>query len=112
MDDGNAGDGLATILAVADVVEGRDVGGKPRRISWKTEWLVHCFFARCNISMNRIVTFFGISKTLVHDIIYARANVLCTTLAKFFPTPSRKQMLRAYPKSVIKSSDMQTDLLC
>ena len=100
MDDGDAGDGLATTLAAASATEER--GGKQRKVSWKTEWLVFCFFARCNVSMNRIATLFGVGKTLVNDIVYAWANVLCTTLAKFFPTPSRKQMLRAYPKSVIK----------
>ena len=56
MDDGDAGDGLATILAAADAIEQRR--GKPRTISWKTEWLVYCFFVHCNVSMIRIATLF------------------------------------------------------
>ncbi len=75
---------------------------RKRKLHWKTEWLVYCFFARCNISMTRIAALFGIGRILVHDIVYAWANVLCDTLAKFFPTPTRSQMLCAYPKSVIR----------
>ena len=52
--------------------------------------------------MARTAKLFCISTTLVHDIVYAWANLLCVTLEKFFPVPTRSQMLRAYPKSVIK----------
>lgn len=52
--------------------------------------------------MSRIAPLFGIKRTLVHDIIYGWANMLTDTLAKFFPVPTRSQMLRAYPKSVIR----------
>ena len=100
MEEGDAGDGLATILAAIDVVEDRV--RRPRKVHWKTEWLMYCFYARCNTSMTRIASLFGVGETLVHDVVYAWANVLCTTLAKFFPMPTRSQMLRAYPKSVIK----------
>ena len=75
---------------------------RKRKLHWKTEWLVYCFFARCNISMTRIAALFGIGRILVHDIVYAWANMLCDTLAKFFPTPSRSQMLQAFPKSFIR----------
>jgi len=79
---------------------------RSRPLHWKTEYLVYCFFVRCNISMTRIAALFGIGRILVHDIVYAWANTLCDTLAKAFPTPTRSQMLRAYPKSVMKSLDM------
>ena len=48
---------------------------------------------------------FSISVTLVHNVVYAWANVLCVTLPKFFPAPTRSQLFRAYPKSVIKKFD-------
>ena len=96
-DAGNAGEGLASILEAIDIVEKRQ-----RKIHWKTEWLVFCCYSRCNISMKRVATLFGIGATLVHDIVYAWANLLCISLAKFFPMPTRSQMLSAYPKSVIK----------
>ena len=76
--------------------------GPKRRLSWKTEWLVYCFYVCGNISMRRTAALFGISATIVHNIVYAWANVLCLTLPKFFPVPTRSQMLRAYPKSVVK----------
>ena len=52
--------------------------------------------------MKRILALFGIGLTRVYDIVYAWANVLCTTLQKFFLMPTQSQMLQAYPKSVIK----------
>ena len=45
---------------------------------------------------------FGIGLTRVYDIVYAWADVLCTTLQKMFLMPTQSQMLQAYPKSVIK----------
>jgi len=75
---------------------------RQRKLDWKTEYLVYCFYAKCNISMRRIAALFGVSAKLVHDIVYAWANVLCLTLGKMFPVPTRSQMLRAYPKSVLK----------
>jgi len=73
-----------------------------RKLSWKDEFLVYCFYAKCNLSMRRTGALFGIKQTLVHDIVYAWANVLCLTLEKLFPVPTRSQILRAYPKSMIK----------
>ena len=84
--------------------EKRSAPWKPRKrkLSYKTEWLVYNFYVHANISMSRIAALFGIGQTLVHDIIYAWANVLCVVLPKFFPVPTRSQMLRAYPVSVIR----------
>lgn len=96
-------DGLDEAMADA-TIDGSPKAKKSRsrQLHWKTEYLVYCFFSRCNISMTRIAALFGIGRVLVHDIIYAWANMLCDTLAKAFPVPTRSQMLRAYPKSVIK----------
>ena len=115
---GDAGEDLDEILAEAMEVDDDNVDeamadatndGSPkpkksrsRKLYWKTEYLIYCFFARCNISMTRIAALFGIGRILVHDIVYSWANMLCDTLAKAFPVPTRSQMLRAYPKSVIK----------
>ena len=85
---------------------------RPRKLDWKTEWLVYNFYVRCNISMKRIATLFGIRKTLVHDVVYAWANVMCETLSKFFPAPTRSQMRRAYPKSIIKNLAKPTFACC
>lgn len=74
-----------------------------RKLHWKTEYLVYCFFVRCNISMTRIAALFGIRRILVHDIVYDWAIMLRDTLAKFFPVPTRSQMLRAYPKVWLRS---------
>jgi hypothetical protein len=46
--------------------------------------------------------FFDASDTVISDIIYAWANLLDEFFEVFFPTPSRSQMLIAYPESVIR----------
>ncbi len=103
----NAGTGLDDIEGAAvDEAEEEEIGmkvrGRQRKLDWKTEFLVYCFYARCNMSMRRTAALFGIKATLVHDIVYAWANILCITLRQFFPVPTRSQMLRAYPKSIIQ----------
>lgn len=105
----DAATGMMDIAEEAmDAEENADATASPtrnksrRKLSWKTEYLVYCFYAKCNISMRRVAGLFGIGPTLVHNIVYAWANVLCRTLEKFFPTPTRSQMLRAYPISHIK----------
>ena len=79
--------------------------GLTRKMDWKTKWLIYYFYARCNVSTRRFLALFDINMTLVPDIVYTLANVLCTTLPNFFPMPTESQLLRAYPKSVIKKFD-------
>lgn len=76
--------------------------GRKRSLDWKTEWLVYCCYVKCGMNMEQIIPFFGIGQTKVHNIVYAWANVLCLALREFFPTPTRSQMLRAYPQSMIR----------
>jgi hypothetical protein len=71
-------------------------------LDWKTEWLIYNLYAQGGLSMKTVSKLFGVGTTLVHSIVYAWANVLCVTLEKFFPVPTRSQLLRSYPKSVIK----------
>ena len=79
-------------------------------VCWQIDFLCACtggpiqlykFYARCGMSMWRIYTLFGVSLTLVHDSVYAWANLLCICLPKFFPAPTRSQLLWTYPKSVM-----------
>ena len=58
--------------------------GRQRKVHWKTEWLIYNFYARCGISMKRISVLFGVGKTLVHDIVYAWANLLCVLPVQTF----------------------------
>jgi hypothetical protein len=76
--------------------------GPPRKLHWKTEYLIYCFYVKCNISQKRCAALFGVGCTLVHDIVYSWANLLCDALEQIFPVPTRSQLLRAYPKSVLK----------
>lgn len=77
--------------------------GRNRKFDWMTEWLIFCFYSRCGISQERIAPLFGIkSSTTVHNIVYGWANVLYLSLNALFPTPTRSQMLSAYPVSVLR----------
>ncbi|EJK68248.1 hypothetical protein THAOC_10592 [Thalassiosira oceanica] len=100
----DAGTGLEDVLmAEPEADKTSDPRGRPRKLHWKTEWLVYCFYVRCNISLRRTAALFGIGPTLVHDIVYSWACMLCESLGALFPVPTRSQMLRAYPLSVIKA---------
>jgi hypothetical protein len=113
-EDGNssdAGSGLQEIadeaMDEAELEDSEDASpskhrGRRRKLHWKTEWLVYCFYVRCNLSMRRVAALFGVRVTLVHNIIYAWANLLCDILGRIFPVPTRSQLLQSYPKSVIQ----------
>jgi len=125
---GEAGEDLDVIMAEAslqgdadnldEVMAEANINGtqrtRKRTLHWKTEYFVYCFFTRCNISMTRIATLFGVGRILVHDIVYGWANMLADTLAQFFPVPTRSQMLRAYrtPRASSRSSVMHLFLCC
>ena len=98
--DGDAGSGLADVIA--DAMSTSKKRRRRRKIHWKTEWLVYNLYTRCNISMGRVAALCGIGKTSVHDIVYAWANYLCLALDKLCRTPTRSQMLRAYPKNIVR----------
>ena len=90
------------VMEDLDIAVEKSRRGRKRSLHWKSEWLVYCCYVHCNISQDRTAALFGISDTLVHDIVYAWANLLCKALGKLFPVPTRNQLLRAYPKSVIR----------
>ena len=75
---------------------------RQRKLDWKTGWLVYNIYLRCNNFLKHIATVFGIRLTTVHTMVYVWVDALCETLAKFFPAPTRSQMLRAYSKNMIK----------
>jgi hypothetical protein len=99
---GEAGEDLDVIMTEAslegdadnldEVMAEANINGtqrtRKRTLHWKTEYLVYCFFTRCNISMTRIAALFGVGRILVHDIVYGWANMLADTLAQFFPVPT------------------------
>ena len=73
-----------------------------RKVSYRTEWLVYCIYTHSGWTQRQIAALFGIGPTLVSDIVYAWANLLDQVLLRFFPAPTRSQMLRAYPVSVLR----------
>eukprot|EP00562_Extubocellulus_spinifer_P035568 CAMPEP_0178697744 /NCGR_PEP_ID=MMETSP0699-20121125/10158_1 /TAXON_ID=265572 /ORGANISM="Extubocellulus spinifer, Strain CCMP396" /LENGTH=836 /DNA_ID=CAMNT_0020343741 /DNA_START=97 /DNA_END=2607 /DNA_ORIENTATION=- len=90
------------VVHVHEEAEPTRQGGQKRKLDWRTEYLVYSVYAHSGWKMKSIAALFGISLSLVSDIVYAWANVLVDTLRQFFPTPTRSQMLRAYPASVVR----------
>ena len=90
---GDAGEDIDEIMAEAMEVETMQVDddldvamadafkvkkSRSRQLRWKTEYLVYCFFARCNISMTRIAALFGIGRILVpYTILYTLGQICC-----------------------------------
>ena len=80
-----------------------EIAVEDEKVALEDGVLVYCFYAKCNISMNRTAALSdGISKTLVRDIVHGWANFLSDALAKLFQVPTRSQMLAAYPVSHIR----------
>eukprot|EP00978_Attheya_sp_CCMP212_P021548 scaffold63058_cov69-Attheya_sp.AAC.2 len=80
----------------------RTGAGRKRKVDWKTEWLIYNCYVRCGFRLEEMEVFFGVSDSLVSDIVYAWANLLNDAFKYIFPTPTRSQMLGAYPESVIR----------
>eukprot|EP00978_Attheya_sp_CCMP212_P012657 scaffold31656_cov58-Attheya_sp.AAC.1 len=80
----------------------RTGAGRKQNVDWKMEWLMFNCYARCGFRLKEMEALFDALDTLLSDIIYAWANLLDEFFKVFFPTPTRSQMLSAYPDSVVR----------
>jgi hypothetical protein len=79
-------------------------GGRKRLLDWKTEWFVYNVYCHCGWTQNQIAPIFGLaSEKAVSDIIHSWANLLNVALKHMFHTPTRSQLLRAYPVRLIRA---------
>jgi len=75
-----------------------------RTVSWRTEYFVFCCYCHVSLTQSQVAGLFGIkSPSIVSDIVYAWANILNDALKTMFPTPTRSQLLRAYPLRFIRA---------
>ena len=59
-------------------------------------------YVRGGLLVQRTVALFGIGRTLVHNVIYTWANILCDKFKVLFAVPICSQMLCAYPKTMVR----------
>jgi hypothetical protein len=114
-DDDNTGDGVAIGMRRYSKVKEAERKGEMagpdmtaprvyrRCLNWKTEYLVFSVYCRVGMTQRQIAGLFGVSDTLVSDIIYQWANFLNDGLSTMFPTPTRSQLLHAYPQRYIRA---------
>lgn len=76
--------------------------GRQRKLDYKTEWLVYNLYIHSGWTEEQVAPLVGVGATTVHNIIYAWANYLNDVLSAWFPIPTRSQMLRAYPISILR----------
>eukprot|EP00978_Attheya_sp_CCMP212_P030655 scaffold113536_cov54-Attheya_sp.AAC.1 len=78
---------------------------EPEQVPEGSEMSIGRRSGSCSIATLRLKemeALFDASDTLISDIIYTWANLLDEFFKVFFPTPTRSQMLSAYPDSVVR----------
>ena len=78
-------------------------GGRPRKLDYKTEYLVYSIYVHGGWTESMLSALFGVDESVVCDIVTTWANYLDRFFARAFPTPTRSQVLRAYPARVLAS---------
>jgi hypothetical protein len=78
--------------------------GPKRKLDWKTEYLVYCFYAKCNISMRRTAALFGIKQIL--------GQTFCARLwaSRFFQFQLGVRCLQPIPLATLGSLAMYIHL--
>jgi len=122
-DDFSLGNGLAVGMHRYSMVsKAKHSGDKPaptltspsvekRRLDWKTEYLLFSVYCRAGLTQEATGALFGISDSIVLDIVYQWANFLNDSLSLMFPTPTRSQLLRQYPSHFIQAFGDARDFL-
>jgi hypothetical protein len=85
---------------------------RSRKLDWRTEYFLFSMYCRVDITQRQLAPLFGVKTSTVSDVIYAWANALEQSLSHMFPTPTRSQLLSAYPIRFIKKwGDARISLL-
>ena len=71
--------------------------------TWKDDYLTFCIYVRAGTTQEFAAGLCGISAARVSDIFHEWAQVLDDALTRWFPRPTRSQMLRRYPNKFIES---------
>ena len=86
--------------------------GRHGKLDWKTEYLVYCLYAKCNMLLRRTAALFGVSGVLVHNIVHAWAKFLCITLQHSSPFQQEARCFVHIQRVSSKSLGMQIFSCC
>eukprot|EP00985_Skeletonema_marinoi_P012615 scaffold6122_cov167-Skeletonema_marinoi.AAC.1 len=74
---------------------------KPTGRNWKDDYLAYSIYLRSGATQEFVACLCGISSSRMSEILHEWTQVLDKSLQRWFPTPTRSQVLRAYPQPVI-----------
>lgn len=65
---------------------------------WKDDYLAYCIYIKSGATQAFVAALCGIGPTKMSNIVYGWTQFLDDALQRWFPTPTRSQLLRAYPQ--------------
>mmetsp|Transcript_23108 Transcript_23108/g.46215 ORF Transcript_23108/g.46215 Transcript_23108/m.46215 type:complete len:198 (+) Transcript_23108:1669-2262(+) len=71
--------------------------------TWKDDFLAFSIYLRSGATQEYVACLCGISSSRMSEILYEWTQVLDDGLQQWFPTPTRSQVLRAYPDRFIEA---------
>jgi len=81
----------------------RSKGNSKGDRTWKDDYLTWCLYVRAGCTSDFVSTLCGIYDGRMSDILREWAYILDDALQRWFPIPTRSQMLRAYPDRFIEA---------
>lgn len=72
-------------------------------MTWKDDYLAFCIYVRGGTTQELVACLMGISTGHMCDVFHEWATVLDDALCRWFPRPTRIQMLRAYPRRFLEA---------
>jgi len=70
---------------------------RTRSRSYKDDFFAFCVYLKSGATQEFVACLFGMSQATMSNIFHNWAQLLDDTLQRWFPTPTRSQVLRAYP---------------
>jgi hypothetical protein len=73
--------------------------------TWKDDYLAYCMYLRSGATQEFVACLCGISSSRMSEILYEWTQVLDTSLQQWFRTPTRSEVLRAYPQRFFEADN-------
>lgn len=78
---------------------------KPTGRNWKDDYLAYSIYLRSGATQEFVACLCGISSSRMSEILHEWTQVLDKSLQRWFPTPTRSQVLRAYPQRFFEADN-------
>ncbi len=73
--------------------------------NWKDDYFAYSIYLRSGATQEFVACLCGISSSRMSEILYEWTQVLDKSLQRWFPTPTRSQVLRAYPQRFFEADN-------